>query len=43
MNFGFNQRPVTPATFFVPGTYVLRMTAADGSLIGSDEVTITVN
>ncbi|MHC4434260.1 MAG: PASTA domain-containing protein, partial [Planctomycetota bacterium] len=32
----------TTATFTLPGTYVLRLTADDGELAGSDEVTITV-
>jgi hypothetical protein len=33
----------TTATFSVAGIYVLRLTADDGELIASDEVTITVN
>ena len=33
----------TSATFPVPGTYVLRLSASDGSGSRSDEVTITVN
>ena len=33
--------PITTATFSVAGTYVLRLTAYDGELSGSDEVTIT--
>jgi len=36
-------QPVTTATFTVPGTYVLRLTANDSQLSGSDEVTVTVN
>jgi hypothetical protein len=34
--------PTTVASFDVPGTYVLRLTANDGELATSDEVTITV-
>ena len=30
------------ATFFEPGTYVIRGTADDGALLGYDEVTVTV-
>jgi RHS repeat-associated protein len=33
----------TTATFSAPGTYVLRLTAGDGSLFASDEVQITVS
>jgi RHS repeat-associated protein len=33
--------PVTTATFSVAGTYVLRLTADDGELSSSDEVTVT--
>ncbi len=33
---------VTGATFSAVGTYVLRLTANDGALTGSDEITITV-
>ncbi|HEU4834353.1 MAG TPA: fibro-slime domain-containing protein [Pyrinomonadaceae bacterium] len=36
-------QPVTTATFTVPGTYVLRLTANDSQLSGSDDVTVTVN
>ncbi len=36
-------QPVTTATFTVPGTYVLRLTANDSQLSASDDVTITVN
>jgi hypothetical protein len=32
----------TTATFDMPGTYVLRMTAHDGQLTGSDDVTVNV-
>lgn len=32
----------TQATFSVPGVYVLRLTASDGSLTAFDEVTITI-
>ena len=34
---------VTTATFSATGVYVLRLTASDGSLSASDDVTITVN
>jgi fibro-slime domain-containing protein/RHS repeat-associated protein len=34
---------VTTAKFTVPGTYVLRLTANDSQLSGSDDVTVTVN
>ena len=33
----------TTATFGEPGTYVLRLTAGDGSLFASDDVQITVS
>ncbi len=33
---------ITKALFSVPGTYVLRLTAGDGALSVSDEITITV-
>jgi hypothetical protein len=32
---------LTTATFSAPGTYVLRLTATDGSLTSSDDVTVT--
>jgi hypothetical protein len=32
----------TTATFAAPGTYVLRLTASDGTTTKSDDVTITV-
>ena len=34
---------VTTATFQTPGTYVLRLTASDTQLTGTDDVTVTVN
>jgi RHS repeat-associated protein len=34
--------PVTEATFTLPGTYVLRMTATDSEQTSSDDVTVTV-
>jgi RHS repeat-associated protein len=34
---------VTAASFTTPGTYVFRLTASDGELNGSDEVTIVVD
>lgn len=33
----------TTADFSGTGTYVLRLTATDGELVASDEVTVTVN
>lgn len=35
--------PTTDATFSAPGTYVLRLTASDTELQGTDEVSVTVN
>lgn len=35
-------QPQTSATFTTPGSYVLRATASDGELTGSDDVTIAV-
>ena len=35
--------PTTNVTFSAPGTYVLRLTANDTELQGSDDVTVTVN
>lgn len=43
VTFGNANQPVTTATFTVPGTYVLRLTANDSQLSGSDDVTVTVN
>jgi RHS repeat-associated protein/uncharacterized repeat protein (TIGR01451 family) len=34
--------PVTRATFSLPGTYVLRLTASDSQLLAQDEMTVTV-
>ena len=34
---------VTDATFSLPGTYVLRLTANDGALLGTDDITVLVN
>jgi RHS repeat-associated protein len=42
VSFADAHAPVTPATFAEAGTYVLRLTATDGVLTASDEVTITV-
>jgi len=36
-------QPVTTATFTVPGSYVLRLTASDSQLSGSADVKVTVN
>lgn len=41
--FGNPNAAVTTATFSAPGTYVLRLTADDGALTGSDDVTVTVS
>ena len=35
--------PMTDVTFSAPGTYVLRLTASDTELQGTDDVTVTVN
>ena len=35
--------PTTDVTFSAPGTYVLRLTANDTELQGTDDVTVTVN
>ncbi|MEZ4659727.1 MAG: DNRLRE domain-containing protein [Caldilineaceae bacterium] len=43
VTFGNASSPSTTASFTQPGTYVLRLTASDGSLTSFDEVTITVN
>jgi len=42
VNFGSSQSPVTPVTFSWPGTYVLRLTANDGTTSVSDTVTVQV-
>lgn len=39
--FSAPTQPQTTATFSTPGSYVLRATASDGELSGSDDVTIT--
>ncbi|HET7288415.1 MAG TPA: fibro-slime domain-containing protein, partial [Pyrinomonadaceae bacterium] len=43
VTFGNANQLVTTATFTVPGTYVLRLTANDSQLSGSDDVTVIVN
>lgn len=43
VTFANGNLPVTTATFTVPGTYVLRLTANDSLLSASDDVTVTVN
>ena len=43
VSFADPQAPVTTATFSEGGSYVLRLTANDGELQSSDDVTITVN
>jgi hypothetical protein len=42
VTFGDANSPATAATFTVLGTYVLRLTASDTALSGSDDVQITV-
>ncbi len=43
VTFADATNPVTTATFSAAGVYVLRLTANDSALIGSDDVQITVN
>ena len=43
VTFGNLTQAMTTATFSAAGVYVLRLTANDSQLAGSDEVTITVN
>jgi RHS repeat-associated protein len=43
VTFGAANQPDTTATFSAVGTYVLRLTANDSQLTGSDDVTVTVN
>jgi RHS repeat-associated protein len=43
VTFGNSQVTVTGAQFSATGSYVLRLTASDGVLSASDDVTITVN
>lgn len=43
VTFGNASNPATTATFTVAGTYVLRLTADDGQLTSSDDVTIEVD
>jgi hypothetical protein len=43
VTFGNASAQDTTATFTVPGTYVLRLTASDTSLQSTDDVTITVS
>ncbi|MBI3462469.1 MAG: PKD domain-containing protein, partial [Planctomycetes bacterium] len=42
-SFGNASAMDTAVSFSVPGTYVLRLEAADGALTGRDEITIAVN
>ncbi|MHB8521695.1 MAG: PKD domain-containing protein, partial [Limisphaerales bacterium] len=42
VSFSDRDAPVTTAQFSAPGVYVLRLTASDSELTGSDDVTITV-
>lgn len=41
VNFAFNFQEDTPATFYVVGTYVLRLTVSDGQLQTTDELSFT--
>lgn len=43
VTFGNAAAPSTTASFSAAGTYVLRLTASDGALTSTDDVTITVN
>jgi concanavalin A-like lectin/glucanase superfamily protein/Big-like domain-containing protein/K319-like protein len=43
VTFAGPSSPVTTASFSVDGVYVLRLTASDGQLTSSDDVTVTVN
>jgi len=43
VNFGNASSATTSASFSTDGTYVLRLTASDGDLSSSDDVTITVD
>ena len=43
VSFGSANAASTTATFSVSGTYVLRLTASDGTLSNADDVTITVD
>ena len=43
VTFGTPTANTTTATFSSAGTYVLRLTASDGALSSSDDVTVTVN
>ncbi len=42
VSFANTADPQSAATFLVEGTYVLRLTASDGALTSSDEITVTV-
>jgi pectate lyase len=42
VTFGSPDAPDTTATFSEPGSYVLRLTATDGALSASDDVTVSV-
>ncbi len=43
VSFGNNSSTTTTAQFSTAGSYVLQLTANDGQLTGSDQVTVTVN
>ena len=43
VTFANASNPVTTATFSTAGSYVLRLTASDSALSGSDDIGITVN
>jgi len=42
VSFANASDPTTAVTFLTEGTYVLRLTASDGALSASDEITVTV-
>jgi hypothetical protein len=43
VRFANDAAPVTGVTFTYPGTYVFGLTVSDSALVGSDDVTVTVN
>ena len=43
VSFGNSQAASTTVEFTTAGTYVLRLTASDGSLVSFDELTVTVS
>src|SRR5262245_15611558 len=43
VTFSADKAAATNATFAAAGTYTLRLTVSDGTLTGSDDVTVTVS